>query len=94
MKIFSKDTLIIVLALATIGSFAFSYWQGYFHLQMEYFLVVFFSIMGFFYLIYHKSSTTLDYKQARKKAKEALHDLGKNPVIKRGFTVADGKRFS
>jgi len=94
MKIFSKDSLIIVLAVAVIGSFIFSYYQGYFQIQMEYFLMIFLGLFGFFFFIFQKSQKRLDYKAAIKKGKDVLENLGIRPRLVRGFSVTDGRRFS
>ena len=86
--------LIILLALATVGSFGFTYMQGYFQLQIAYFMIILLLISGFFYLMFHKSVGTTDYQKAMDTAKDVLEKLGKKPTILRAFAVRDGKRFS
>lgn len=94
MNLFSKNTLLILLAVAVIGSFVFSYMQGYFHVQMEYFLVTFLGLFGFFYFVYHRSQKSMDYREAIKRSKDVMENLGTKTSIKRGFAVTDGRRFS
>jgi len=93
MKLLTKNTLIIILAVATIGSFIFSFWQGYLQLQIQYFIVITVVIAGFFYFLYWKSTKEVDYKYALKKSQEVLAGKTSEIPSSKSFVKIKRKTF-
>ena len=92
---FTQDKLIIILAIATVGSFIFGYWQKWLQLQIQYFVIIFGGILVFFYFVYNKSTKEVDLFDSIDKIRPTIRkELGSNPKLHWAAKHTDNKRFS
>ena len=95
MVLFTTERLIAIVGIATILSFIFSYVQGWFNLQIQYFIVALIAICAIVYLIYNKSAKEKDlFKEIERMKPIIKRELGYNPRVDWAAKHSDNKRFS
>lgn len=97
MKVSRQDWIKILCGIA-LGSFVLAFAQGWFAVQLQYFIILLMIVFGMFVFWHKKESKIIDIEKAYKTCLPELQRFGlaseSGAKLLRFFKVSDNKRFS